>query len=102
MATHLSAGGLWEAVAVTGARGPGSIAEHLLSLRITRVPGLCLTDWGIRLSVHCHVCFHIQDVTNPIGPLLGSSFRYSGDQRIKHLLDDHRDFHQYHSFRQKQ
>jgi hypothetical protein len=44
MTTYLSGGwgwGLWEAVAVTGARGPGGVAEHLLPLRVTRIPGLC-------------------------------------------------------------
>ena len=29
MARHLSAGGLWETVAMTGARGPGGMAKHL-------------------------------------------------------------------------
>jgi hypothetical protein len=32
---------LWEAVAATGARGPGGMAEHLPSFRVTRFPGLC-------------------------------------------------------------
>ena len=43
MSTHLSAGGLWEAVAATGANGPGTMVEHMLSLRVTRVPGLYST-----------------------------------------------------------
>jgi hypothetical protein len=43
MAIHLSAKGLWEAVAVTGAKGLGGVAEHLPFLRVTGVPDLCLT-----------------------------------------------------------
>jgi hypothetical protein len=34
---------LWEAIAATGARGLGGVAEQLPSLRVTGVPGLCLT-----------------------------------------------------------
>jgi hypothetical protein len=36
MVTHLSAGRLWEAIAATGVRGPGGMAKHLQSIRITR------------------------------------------------------------------
>lgn len=37
--------GLWEAIAATGARDPGSVAEHLPSLKVC-------AQMGTRLSVH--------------------------------------------------
>jgi hypothetical protein len=36
-------GGVWEAVSVTGARGPGGMSEQLPSLSVTGVQGLCST-----------------------------------------------------------
>ena len=62
MGTHLPAGGLGKVVAVTRARGPGGVAEHMLAHagRSHHLPGLQgsrpVLDLGpgCPCTAHCH------------------------------------------------
>lgn len=71
LATQLSAGGggvgvgLWEAVAATG-----GMAKHLLSFRVTGVPGLCSPR--TRLSVHSSLPY-----SGILLPALSKGFNFS-------------------------